>query len=303
MKRLIVAACCLASATASAAEPTRAQLEERLNTLENTLAGDVCLDPRAARAVLEARLPGETSAAPATDRTTAATRAALPADAAALPRNELVALLKQAVVLVLTPSGSGSGFFVNADTVVTNAHVVADAGGKILLIGPGVRGAATARVIAQQGGGEGIQDRDYALLRSERPGAATLPLTVQATELEPVVAAGFPGLLLDNDIEFQRILRGKPEGLPDLSLSQGNIMAVQNRASRMPTIAHSAAISAGNSGGPLVDTCGRVLGVNSFLRVAADQGTHAGFAIAADDILRFLAEQGVRPVVAEGSCR
>ncbi|SBV91457.1 Trypsin-like serine proteases, typically periplasmic, contain C-terminal PDZ domain [uncultured Alphaproteobacteria bacterium] len=304
MKRLIVAACCLVSFAASAAEPTRAQLEARLDALETTLAGDVCLDPRAARAVLEAGLPGESSAAPAVEKpTAAAARAALPADAA-LPRDQLVARLKQAVVLVLTPEASGSGFFVTPDTLITNAHVIEGANGKIALIGPGVGGAEMAQVVAVEAGKGGLQARDYAILRVTGAKAkATLPIAAQATELEPVIAAGFPGLLLDNDIHFQRLLRGTPTGLPDLILSQGSIMAVQNRGSSLPTIAHSAAISAGNSGGPLVDSCGRVVGINTFIRVSVDQASHAGYAIAAEDVLRFLAERGVRPTVSAAPCR
>lgn len=302
MMKSLIAACCLLclAAPAAAQGPTRAELEQRLQTLENTLAGDVCRDPAAARVVLEAELPG-LSQAPSGAPTQLAAHTALPADAA-LPRDELVERLRQAVVLVLTPGGSGSGFFVTPNTLVTNAHVVEGAGDKIVLIGPGVGGAEPARVIAKETG-SGIQGRDYALLRTEKPAKATLPLAAQATELEPVVAAGFPGLLLVNDIQFQRILQGKPEGLPDLILSQGSIMAVQNRSSRLPTIAHSAAISAGNSGGPLVDTCGRVVGVNTFIRVAVDQASHAGYAIAADDVLRYLAEQHVTPTVAAGPCR
>lgn len=301
MFRLFAVCCCfvgLAAAPAFAA-PTRAELEARLNALENTLAGDVCLDPRAARAVLEARLPeGSSSAAP----TAAAARVALPAETA-LPRDRLVDLLRQAVVLVLTPESSGSGFFVTPDTLVTNAHVIEGANGKIALVGPGVGGAQTAQVVAVETG-TGLQARDYAILRMTGARAkATLPLATQATELEPVIAAGFPGLLLDNDIHFQRLLRGTPTGVPDLILSQGSIMAVQNRSSSLPTIAHSAAISAGNSGGPLVDGCGRVVGVNTFIRVSAEQASHAGYAIAADDVLRFLAERGVTPTVSAAPCR
>lgn len=303
MHRLI-AACCFIGLTASvvsAAEPTRAQLEARLDALENTLAGDVCLDPRAARAVLEAGLPADTSSAPPASPSATA-RVALPADTA-LPRDQLVERLRQAVVLVLTPEASGSGFFVTPDTLVTNAHVIEGANGKIALIGPGVGGGRIAQVVAVETG-KGLQARDYAILRlSDTRAKATLPLATQATELEPVIAAGFPGLLLDNDIHFQRLLRGNPTGYPDLILSQGSIMAVQNRASSLPTIAHSAAISAGNSGGPLVDACGRVVGINTFIRVSTEQASHAGYAIATDDVLRFLAEQGIKPTVAAAPCR
>lgn len=294
MKRLLATACCLIGLIGTAhAETERERLEARLQTLENTLATDVCLHPAAARAVLAARLP-ETSASPISAPT--AVRAE------ALSRDQLVARLKQAVVMVLTPDGSGSGFFITPDTLVTNAHVVDGADGKIALIGPAVGGARPATLIGRAVG-SGLQARDYALLRvSGAPAAATLPLSVAATELEPVVAAGFPGLLIANDIQFQRLLRGNATGMPDLILSQGSIMAVQNRTSSLPTIAHSAAISAGNSGGPLVDTCGRVVGVNTFIRVSVDQASHAGYAIASDDILRFLAEQGIRPTVTSGPC-
>ena len=295
MKRLIATVCCVLglAGTARADDGSeRARLEARLNALETTLAGDVCLHPEAARALLAATEPGG-SASPIS----------APAADPALGRNALVEQLKQAVVMVLTPEGSGSGFFITPDTLVTNSHVVEGADpNKIVLIGPAVGGARPARIIAQVSG-QGLQARDYALLKiSGTPAKATLPISAAATELEPVVAAGFPGLLIANDIQFQRLLHGTPTGMPDLILSQGSIMAIQNRTSALPTIAHSAAISAGNSGGPLVDTCGRVVGVNTFIRVSVDQASHAGYAIASDDILRFLSEQNVHPTIRTTPC-
>ena len=271
---------------ARAAEPSdeRAVLEKRLERLQLVLSGDVCADPAGARAIL---------AEPAVAKTDVATT---------IPRDQLVARLKKAVALVVTRAGSGSGFFITPNVLLTNAHVVEDAkNGEVMVFGPDI-GGLRATILAVQRG-TGLQARDYALLRIDTPATATLPLSTTITELQPVVAAGFPGLMIENDIHFQRLIRGTPTGMPSLILSQGSVMAVQNRGSRLPTIAHDAAISAGNSGGPLVDTCGRAIGINTFIRVSKEQASHAGFAIAADDIVRFLAERGQSVAIESSACR
>lgn len=279
----------------------RALLEARLAALETVLAGDVCADPDGARAVL-ARTPEGSGTAPASRTQQNPTAASTPA--AALPRDQLAARLKRSVVMVLTPKDSGSGFFVTPDTLVTNAHVVAQAGAdEVLLIGAAVKGVMKATVIARATG-RTPQSRDYALLRIAAPIAgAALPLSPSVTELDPVIAAGFPGLLVENDIHFQKLLQGTPTGLPEMILSQGSVMAVQNRSSGLPTIAHSAAISGGNSGGPLIDSCGRAIGINSFIRVSVDQASNAGYALAIEDVIRFLKEQGLSPEIRDGGCR
>lgn len=278
----------------------RALLEARLAALETVLAGDVCADPDRARAVLAQTEKG--SGALMNRGQQNPTAAATPDSA--LPRDQLAARLKRAVVMVLTPKDSGTGFFVTPDTLVTNAHVVAQAGAdEVLLIGAAVKGVMTAKVIARATG-RTQQSRDYALLRIATPIAnAALPLSPNVTELDPVVAAGFPGLLVENDIHFQKLLQGTPTGLPEMILSQGTVMAVQNRSSGLATIAHSAAISGGNSGGPLVDACGRAIGINSFIRVSVDQASNAGYALAIEDVIRFLKEQGLSPDIRDGVCR
>ncbi len=300
MKRFFLPALCLLALTTPvhAADPAaeRAALQSRLDRLQTVLAGDVCADPAAARAVLAEPVAADGAKPVAAAQSPAATDAVV-------PRDELVAHLKRAVALVLTKQGSGSGFFITPDTLFTNAHVIEGAqNGEVLVLGPDI-GVRCATILAQVKRA-GLQGRDYALLRLQGATAsATLPLSTTATELQPVIAAGFPGLLIENDIHFQRLLRGTPTGMPDLILSQGSIMAVQNRNSSLPTIAHGAAISAGNSGGPLVDACGRVIGVNTFIRVAVDQASHAGYAIASDDVVRFIKERGVSPTVRNAPCR
>jgi S1-C subfamily serine protease len=307
LSRLLPTLLCLLALAlpAHAAEPgsERAALEKRLEKLQSVLAGDVCADPDGARAVLAEPVDAVGDAKPDAGKAapTAAKDAAAPA-AQAVPRDQLVDHLKKAVALVLTRQGSGSGFFITPNVLLTNAHVVEGAkSGDILVVAPDIGGRLATLLAVEKG--SGLQARDYALLRIDTPSTATLPLSATETELQPVIAAGFPGLLIENDIHFQRLIRGNPTGMPSLILSQGSVMAVQNRGSRVPTIAHGAAISAGNSGGPLVDACGRVIGINTFIRVSTEQASHAGFAIAADDVIRFLKERGQSAAVESSPCR
>lgn len=69
------------------------------------------------------------------------------------------------------------------------------------------------------------------------------------------------------------------------------------RSSRQfDTILHTAPIGAGNSGGPLLDACGRVIGVNSFGTIS-DNGTDSAFyfAISMREVASFLKQAGVAP--------
>lgn len=295
-------------------------LRLRIEQLQATLAGDVCANPDAARAVLMQTVPGSASTpASAMDGSLSTQTASLPppeapaesrasqpatgGQARHLTRRELVAHLQQTVVLVVAGSDTGSGFFVTPDTVVTNNHVVENAGREdILLVGPALGGIQKARLIARTGDG-GQNSRDYAILRVEgAKSKAVLPLASDVTALDSVVAAGFPGLLLDNDLNFRAMLRGDMNAMPDLALSQGAIMAVQNQGRGLTTLAHTAPISGGNSGGPLVDACGRVVGINTFINVAVEQASSAGFALASSDLITYLRDKGVSPTLSADRC-
>jgi Trypsin-like serine proteases, typically periplasmic, contain C-terminal PDZ domain len=301
----LVIQCGLLAGASSAASPsaeTNDQLKARIERLKAVLAGDVCTDP-AARALLSLSSgAGGAPDAAGTAPSSPPRSAGKGAPAAALSRGQLVEALNKAVVLVIAARDTGSGFFITPDLVVTNNHVVTTAVNReVAVVGGGTGGVRKARIIDQTARQDG---RDYAILRVEGfSNDHFLALSDTAGELTRVVAAGYPGLLLDNDMNFRALLRGDVEALPDLALSQGAVMALQNRDRGLMTIAHSAPISGGNSGGPLVDTCGRVLGVNTFINVSVQQATSAGFALSSRDLLAYLSAKGIVPTRRDEPCQ
>ena len=72
----------------------------------------------------------------------ALTPAAVPASNRSRTAEEVVAMALPAVVLVETPGGKGTGFFVNSDTALTNAHVVQGNGYVTLVSAAGERTSA-----------------------------------------------------------------------------------------------------------------------------------------------------------------
>jgi S1-C subfamily serine protease len=214
---------------------------------------------------------------------------------------QLVTQLEKATVLIAATSRKGaavgSGFFIAPDRLLTNRHVV-DGADRVLVTSRALGRPYSAKVIAATDRGA-AGSADYALL--EVPGVKheQLQLTTQIAKLQDVVAAGYPGITIGNDADFSAFAQGQRNAAPDLVLTRGEINAIQVNRAKVPTLAHTALISQGNSGGPLVDRCGRVVGINSYL---ISQTTVSGFAIASSDLIEFLGRHGIKAPVNNTPC-
>lgn len=223
------------------------------------------------------------------------------------PAVPLPTLLDQSVALVIAlyPNGgygTGSGFAVGPGQIATNRHVVEGAS-ELWVVNPVLGGAQPAKLVAVTPGTT-LGQQDYALLATGG-GQPLQPLAFAEhaggpERLTDVVAAGFPGMLLNSDADYQKLVEGDGSAVPSLVLTQGIVTVVQ-AGGAVPLVVHSAQVSPGNSGGPLVDLCGRVVGINTF--VQSDQtAAHVNYALAGGDLLAFLKANGAAPPLQSGAC-
>ncbi|QNT77993.1 S1 family peptidase [Entomobacter blattae] len=215
----------------------------------------------------------------------------------------LARLLSQSTVLVLALSDKGislgSGFFVTPDTIVTNRHVIALEHIKLLA----VTNKQIGRLIPASIENTPMENIDLAVLKvTGIPPQQPLALTRAANPLDDVVAAGYPGMLMRNDGNFEKLLKGDIESIPGIILTKGQINAIQTDRSGLPILPHSATVSKGNSGGPLVDMCGRVVGINTFVTSEKETSSHGNYALKSDILITALQNSGIPITVKEGAC-
>jgi S1-C subfamily serine protease len=176
-------------------------------------------------------------------------------------------------------SGAGSGIVVNANgTILTNAHVIENAT-SISVTVAGETKARTAKVIASDA------SKDLALLKvSDTSGLVAAPLGTASD-----VAVGDQVVAIGNALA----LEGGPTVTEGIVSALGRSIETQT-GTLSGLIQTDAAISSGNSGGPLVNARGQVIGMNT--AVAASSGSvsasNIGFAISIDQIRAFLQSHG-----------
>jgi S1-C subfamily serine protease len=285
------------------------QIEDQIALLKDRLKTDVCTikdplgkdgkggpaSPAPAGALPERKTEAPPGAGPSTGQIVPAAASADPAPpggkAARLSASGLAQALEQATVLVVSAGGdSGSGFFVGPHHVVTNHHVLrrAPVGAEALVLSKHLKTGYVGTVVATSQPGQPTQ-ADFAVIQVDVPAGSVrpLPLAAEPASLGDVVAAGYPAVAIAQDRNLRRLAAGDLKASPEVVLTKGTVSAVQNKERNTPMVLHSADISAGNSGGPLIDACGRVVGINTYI-VTNQQSTKANYALGSSWLAAFL---------------
>ncbi|NJC81048.1 S1C family serine protease [Planosporangium mesophilum] len=202
--------------------------------------------------------------------------AANPAPLTQRPPESLAGVVKKvlpSVITVKSPAGGGtslgSGFIVSSDGyAITNDHVVAGASGATMVtFSDGT--TVPAKVVGSD------PESDVAVLKLDGPKLTPIQFgDSDSTQVgDPVLAIGSP-LALANTVTYGIV------SAVDRPIAAGEAGGPTRYYAAIQT---DAAVNHGNSGGPLVDAAGRVIGINAVIKSLAadqDQAGNVGLAFA-----------------------
>jgi serine protease Do len=166
---------------------------------------------------------------------------------------EIFEKYKKIIIQIATPYSTGTGFFLKKNgIVITNYHVV-QGNREVIIEGVDFK-KQLAKVL--------YSDPMIDLAFIQGPADVNFPL-VNISETDDVMVG-------DQIIAF-----GHPFGLK-FTATQGIVSNTLHRQHDIRYIQHDAALNPGNSGGPLVDTNGEIIGVNTFI---IQQSDNIGFSL------------------------
>jgi S1-C subfamily serine protease len=178
-------------------------------------------------------------------------------------------LASPAVVSVRSPNSTGSGTIIDpSGIIVTNGHVVGRSRSVEVTLADGRKFSAQVTAVSR--------NPDLALLRLHNP-----PANLPAISIAPV---GKPVLVGQRAFAI-----GNPFGRFSGTLTTGIVSRIDQTQQLIQT---DALLNPGNSGGPLLNSDGELIGVNSAVFAVRDQAGNSGlgFAISSDRLRQFLAD-------------
>jgi S1-C subfamily serine protease len=172
------------------------------------------------------------------------------------------------VVLVEQPKGLGSGFLIDAaGHILTNAHVVDTATTVTVTYADGTE--QQAKVLAAD------PVIDIAVLDVGAPPASARPLPFGTSKS---LTVGDPVVAIGNPLGYERTATTGIVSALKRQICSPNESSIPN------AIQTDAAINQGNSGGPLLDRRGRVIGINSQIVSQGGGFEGIGFAVPIDAV-------------------
>ena len=184
---------------------------------------------------------------------------------------------KRATALVVMPNQSvfGSAFCIHKDGYfLTNHHVIEGSSECDIILYPGEPGQTrlTARVVRSD------KDRDLALIKADdAPNLTELKIDEHAAliETDQIMAFGYP---------FGAALALRNNEFPTVTVLVGRVTAIRKKDGRSEAIQVDAQLNPGNSGGPILNSNGSVVGVV----ISGIRGTGLNYAIPAHILRTFL---------------
>ncbi|MFN4080720.1 MAG: trypsin-like peptidase domain-containing protein [Saprospiraceae bacterium] len=177
--------------------------------------------------------------------------------------NDYIEAYQKAIVQIATPKSSGTGFaLASRRLLVTNYHVVE--GARRVIVENKAFGKQLVEVCYCDSG------YDLAFLRPDQ----------MPDDLPDLPLVGEP-----HPVAGERVTAmGHPRGLR-FSVKNGIISNAYEEINGIPYLHIDAALNPGNSGGPLIDAQGRVIGINTFVM---RDGDNIGFSLPARFVLEAL---------------
>jgi S1-C subfamily serine protease len=176
-------------------------------------------------------------------------------------------------------SGTGSGFVYDRQGhIITNNHVVARGRSIVVTFSDDTR--ALGQVVGTD------PDSDLAVVKVDVPESLLVPVELGDSD---DLQVGEQAIVIGNPFGFERTMT------VGIISSLGRVVPQESGFSIANLIQTDAAVNPGNSGGPLLDIYGQVIGVNSFIFSETGVSSGVGFAIPVNTV-----KQVVPKLIADG---